>query len=244
MGPCWSVCCVFGVQCSQEVFRKPSLLSHTYRPFVPASRPDEKFSLFIPYPLDDGTVFGGQNNTRLGQNYQSIHYQCVIFDACLVQSTIVIMNEKITKKIGEANAFAAVLKETYIANEAVLVELLGEHAQSVVSTADAQITALQAICEAAGTTDVLLPKVEKTAVKITDMGEAYVGDDWDDAAEVLEWFSFFVGGAIIHWELIAGAGEAMQSEELTAVAAEGVLYYEGLLAQLKVAASAIGKARV
>jgi len=147
-------------------------------------------------------------------------------------------------KIGEAYAFAQVLQTTYTSNQSVLQELLEEHAEGLESMAQVQIEALSAICAEAGTTDVLEPKVEKTAAKITGMGETYVGDDWDDAAEVLEWFSFFVGGAIIHWELIAGAGEAMQHEELTLAATEGVLYYESLLAQLKVAASDIGASRI
>lgn len=153
------------------------------------------------------------------------------------------MNEKITKKVGEACAFAKVLEVTYEANQAVMQELLAEYATSVTATTAAQKAALQAICDTAGTTDILLPKVEKTAAKITNMGEMYVGDDWDDAAEVLEWMSFFVGGAIVHWQLIAGAGAEMHDEELTVVAKDGVAYYESLMTQLKVAASQIGVER-
>jgi len=153
------------------------------------------------------------------------------------------MNEKITKKIGEACAFAAVLETTYQANEAVMKELLGAHAGTLVKTTTSQKTALHSICDEAGTTAVLTPKVEKTAVKITNMGEMYVGDDWDDAAEVLEWMSFFVGGAIVHWQLIAGAGTAMGHTALARVSDEGVAYYEALLAQLKVAATNVGTER-
>jgi hypothetical protein len=154
------------------------------------------------------------------------------------------MNEKITKKIGEAAAFTQVLTATSQAHSPVFEELLGDLAAGVDIATSKQQTELTALCDAAGTSEVLRPKVDKTADKITRMGEMYVGDDWDDAAEVLEWLSFFVGGAIVHWELIAGAGEAMQHEELTLCATEGVVYYEQLLAQLKVAASTIGAARV
>jgi len=156
---------------------------------------------------------------------------------------LLLMNEKITKKIGEACAFAQVLDTTYSANQSVMLTLLGDQASTVAKTAAAQVTALQAICDEAGTTGVLLPKVDKTAVKITGMGEAYVGDDWDDAAEVLEWLSFFVGGAIVHWQLIAGAGTAMGHTSLARVADAGVEYYEGLMTQLKVAATQIGTQR-
>ena len=153
------------------------------------------------------------------------------------------MNEKITKKIGEAYAFAQVLETTYTANELVMTELLGASASTVVSTAAEQRAALHAICDAAETTDVLLPKVEKTADKITKMGEMYVGDDWDDSAEVLEWMSFFVGGAIVHWQLIAGAGAAMDDEMLTDAATSGVVYYQELMDQLKRAATKVGEER-
>jgi hypothetical protein len=153
------------------------------------------------------------------------------------------MNEKITKKVGEAYAFAQVLETTFMANEAVMTELLETAAGTVVSTASEQRAALHAICDAAETSDILLPKAEKTAAKISKMGDMYVGDDWDDAAEVLEWMSFFVGGAIVHWQLIAGAGAAMDDEMLTDAATSGVVYYESLMDQLKRAATKVGQER-
>jgi len=153
------------------------------------------------------------------------------------------MNEKITKKIGEAYAFAQVLETTFMANEAVMTELLETAAGTVVSTASEQRAALHAICDASEMSDVLLPKVEKTAAKISKMGDMYVGDDWDDVAEVLEWMSFFVGGAIVHWQLIAGAGAAMDDEMLTDAATSGVVYYESLMDQLKQAATKVGQER-
>lgn len=153
------------------------------------------------------------------------------------------MNEKITKKIGEAYAFAQVLETTYATNEVVVTELLQGASSAVAEATAAQKAALAAICEEVGMTDILLPKVDKTAEKITKMGEMYVGDDWDDAAEVLEWLSFFVGGAIVHWQLIAGAGEAMGHTDLQGTAVKGVVYYEHLMDHLKLSATAIGEAR-
>jgi len=153
------------------------------------------------------------------------------------------MNEKTTKKIGEAQAFANVLCATYTANSAVMDELFGVHAATITETTTAQAAALQSICADAGTTDILEPKVAKTSEKIAKMGDLYVGDEWDDAAEVLEWMSFFVGGAVIHWELIAGAGAALKQTKMHQTATAGVSYYETLLAQLKVAAAAIGETR-
>jgi hypothetical protein len=153
------------------------------------------------------------------------------------------MNEKITKKVGEAGAFSAVLEATYQANEKVMKELLGKKAGAVVKTAASQQTALKSLCDEAGTVSALMPKIEKTAKKITSMGEMYVGEQWGDSTEVLEWMSFFVGGAIVHWQLIAGAGEAMGHTALKRVADTGVAYYAELQDQLKVAASSVGAAR-
>lgn len=155
----------------------------------------------------------------------------------------IIMNEKITKKVGEAYAFAQVLETTFTANESVMTELLGAAGGSVVATASEQKASLHTICDVAETTEILLPKVEKTVAKITRMAEMYVGDDWDDAAEVLEWMSFFVGGAIVHWQLIAGAGAAMDDKQLTDAATSGVAYYDSLMEQLKRAATVIGTER-
>ena len=150
------------------------------------------------------------------------------------------MNEKITRKVGEAHAFAQVLETTYAANESVMKELLGDQAKTISKTAAQQKTALQAICDEAGTVSVLLPKSEKTVTKITNMGELYVGDQWADSAEVLEWMSFFVGGAIVHWQLVAGAGVALGHTSLTRVANAGVAYYEGLMNELKAHSTAVG----
>lgn len=176
--------------------------------------------------------------------YQTLAKNPVFLHDLRIGCYTVVMNEKITKKIGEAYAFAQVLETTFTNNQAVLTELLGASASTVLATTAEQKAALHAMCDAAGTTEILLPKVEKTAAKITNMGEMYVGDDWDDAAEVLEWLSFFVGGAVIHWQLIAGAGAAMDDEMLTDAATSGVVYYEALLAQLKTAATQIGVERV
>ena len=153
------------------------------------------------------------------------------------------MNEKVAKKIGEAHAFAQVLHDTYQSNESVMQDLFGSHAADIISNVTEQISALTSISEAAGTADIVLPKAERTGTKITNMGEMYVGDEWDNPVEVLEWMSFFVGGAIVHWQLIAGSGEAMGHQELFELASNGAQYYSDLMEQLREYAIEIGKAR-
>lgn len=153
------------------------------------------------------------------------------------------MNDKVTKKIGESYSFSQVLDSTYSKNQLVFRELLGDMCTQIEAVCSEQKTVLAGVCAEAGTTDTLKAKVEKTTSKINSMAEMYVGDDWNDAAEVLEWMSFFVGGAIVHWQLIAGAGAEMKHETLTDAATTGVAFYESLMEQLKTAATTIGTER-
>ena len=153
------------------------------------------------------------------------------------------MIEKTAKKVGEAYAFAHVLQETFIQNKEIMAELFGKYAKNILEVTETQKQDLQKISEDAGMDGVVLPKAEKTGIKITKMGEMYVGDDWDDIAEVLEWMSFFVGGAIVHWQLISGSSEKMENEEFGSIAGIGTEYYVSLMEQLRDYAIVVGKAR-
>lgn len=153
------------------------------------------------------------------------------------------MTEKVAKKIGEAYAFAKVLSDTFESNTEVMKELLGEHAGSVLDIARVQQEELASISSEAGVSDIVLPKSERTALKITKMGEMYVGDDWDDVAEVLEWMSFFVGGAIVHWQLITGSAAEMNDEHFGNIAGVGTEYYVSLMQQLRDYSVTVGKER-
>lgn len=153
------------------------------------------------------------------------------------------MTEKTAKKIGEAYAFAQVLSDTFESNMVVMRELLGEHAETIVEITRVQREELSDLAEEGGMSEIVLPKAERTGSKITKMGEMYVGDDWDDVAEVLEWMSFFVGGAIVHWQLITGSAEEMKHEHFGNIAGVGTEYYATLMAQLREYAVVVGKAR-
>lgn len=153
------------------------------------------------------------------------------------------MTEKTAKKIGEAYAFAKVLSDTFESNTGVMTELLGGHANSLLEITRVQQEELTDIVSECGMSEVVLPKAQRTGSKITKMGEMYVGDDWDDIAEVLEWMSFFVGGAIVHWQLITGSAAEMDNEHFGNVAGVGVEYYSALMEQLKDYSVIVGKAR-
>lgn len=153
------------------------------------------------------------------------------------------MNEKIAKKVGEAYAFATVLSDTFTNNQSVMTEIFGDKAESILEVTTIQKKELEKISEQYHLKEIVLTKAEKTGAKITSMGEMYVGDDWDDAAEVLEWMSFFVGGAIVHWQLITGGARIIKDEHFSNVAGVGTDYYGGLMEQLKSYAITIGEQR-
>lgn len=155
----------------------------------------------------------------------------------------VYMNEKVAKKIGEAYAFAHVLSDTFSENTEVMTLVFGGYAENIIETTQSQRMNLKSIIEKYSMTEMVLEKAERTGSKISGMGQTYVGDDWDDAAEVLEWMSFFVGGAIVHWQLIAGSAEEMNDHEFKTCAERGTEYYTNLMKQLRSFATNIGKQR-
>jgi len=153
------------------------------------------------------------------------------------------MTEKVAKKIGEAHAFAKVLLDTFEKNTEVMSVLFGVHADALLGITRTQQEELLDIADDAMMLGIVEPKSEKTGAKLTKMGEMYVGDDWDDVAEVLEWMSLFVGGAIVHWQLLVGSAEEMDHTHLGNVAGVGTEYYATLMTQLREYSVTVGKAR-
>lgn len=153
------------------------------------------------------------------------------------------MNEKTAKKIGEAHAFAQTLLNTHTKVPTVMQELLGEHAAKIESVAEAQKNDLDAVLKNTEHMETVHTKSEKTVTKIATMADTYVGDEWDNPVEVLEWMSFFLGAALIHWQLIHGSAEELGMDDLIEVTKKGVAFYEELLAEIRKTASKIGHER-
>lgn len=139
------------------------------------------------------------------------------------------MNEFTGKKLGEVLAFCTaglVLLEkgetalrTVFENEFDDIRLnLENQAQKI------HDTALRLQCEA-----VTIPKSEGTREKLLSMAQMYVGTEWDNPAELMEWLGFFEGAAIIHWKLVQGSGEGLQDEELKVLAMENIQFHENIL---------------
>lgn len=107
------------------------------------------------------------------------------------------MNDFVTKKLAEVEAFcktsATILQKAgsgfsdkYSETAAILDELAAQ-------TVARAITVEQHV--------VFDEKLAKTEAKLGKMMDLYVGDDWDNPVEVLEWCSFFTGAAAAHCAL-------------------------------------------
>lgn len=133
------------------------------------------------------------------------------------------MNEFVAKKLGEVHAFSNIGKECADRGGDSFVEALGE--------VEGFTTKLNEFAEAAASkgNEVTVAKSEKTTEKLRGMMEAYIGDEWDNPVELLEWLSFFLGSASAHWSLVAGAATGIADDELHATAQEAVQFYKNNL---------------
>ncbi len=140
------------------------------------------------------------------------------------------INEFVAKKLGEVLAFNRVGTETLEKGRAALVAVLGEerildmeehnkmHGETITK-----------IATDAGVNETTFAKADKTSEKLRAMRDLYVGDQWDNATELLEWSGFFEGAAVVHWALVRGAAEALDHAALTVLASEGVDWHYELL---------------
>jgi len=140
------------------------------------------------------------------------------------------MNEFVAKKLGEVLAFNQVGTDTFEKGRDALVTALGEeryadiqdknrlHAESIIG-----------IATEAAMIDTTLAKAKATGEKLKAMRDLYVGDQWDNATELMEWSGFFEGAAVVHWALVRGAAEGMNDETLLELSNEGVNWHYELL---------------
>lgn len=127
------------------------------------------------------------------------------------------MNEFVAKKIGEVMAFSKVGVE--LLDKGELAAVFGD------ATVDNMKQQLQQeyddLLRAAGDfKDTAKSKSEKTAEKLHKLANTYVGDEWDNPVEVMEWLGFFEGAAIVHCSLIQGAAAKIGLSELTVLATQ------------------------
>lgn len=138
------------------------------------------------------------------------------------------MNEFIAKKLGEVLAFSRVGQ--------ALLERGGEGFEQIWSQEQLAEIAVklfeqQQILEQ-DASDITLKKAEATGSKLTGMAETYIGDEWANPAELLEWLGFFEGAAVVHWRLVEGAAEQADDAELAKLAHLGVELHSWWMAEV------------
>lgn len=151
------------------------------------------------------------------------------------------MNEFTAKKLGEVLAFCrtglllhersapAIASALGAGQDANFAESLRGHAAELERIANGNETTLK--------------KAEATTAKLTKMMELYIGDEWDNPAEIMEWLGFFEGSAIVHWQLVAGAGGALNHSEISAVAERAIVFHKTALDQVAAGLNKIGAAK-
>ena len=148
------------------------------------------------------------------------------------------MNEFIAKKLGEVVAFSRIGLELEERGGAAFDEALS----SDTAEYKAQLVAWESAALEMGN-EVTTAKAEKTTEKLRKMMELYIGDEWDNSVELLEWMSFFYGSASAHWSLVSGASEAAGLSDLHAMAGEAQEGYHQYLHHTIAALREVGVAR-
>lgn len=145
-------------------------------------------------------------------------------------------NEFTAKKLGEVAAFSRIGCELAERGGEAFERALGEKAASFTT----ELAAFEASALQFGT-EVTVTKAEKTTEKLRSMMEKYIGDEWDDPVELLEWLSFFTGSASAHWALVGAAAEAEGLIELHRAATAAAEQYHQYLHQTIEGLAKVGK---
>lgn len=125
------------------------------------------------------------------------------------------MNEFTAKKLGEVLAFAEVSIDTFEKGHDAMISVLStDMVETVVSECQIHIDAIKKIAEQSGQQSVTLKKSEATILKLRAMRDLYVGEQWDNGTELLEWSGFFEGAAVVHWALVRGCAEQTENSDL------------------------------
>jgi len=147
------------------------------------------------------------------------------------------MNDHMWKKCGEVKAFAAVNKAFLKRGKPALKNTVfsADEIEELVAANRTHRDQLDTIAETAEEIDLVNNKAEKTVTKLQTLQDTYLedDDDWEDAVELLEWSGFFHGGALVHWNLVAGAAQASSNQKLAKLASGGYKFHHEVLHAVK-----------
>lgn len=146
------------------------------------------------------------------------------------------MNEFIAKKLGEVLAFAEVGKETFERGRVAMEAGFGvERVAQILKDNTAHADTIRKIGREVGMSEIIEKKLQGTGDKLRAMRDLYVGDQWDNPTELMEWSGFFEGAAIVHWALVLGASEtlitlqkSLAHDDLLLLATAGSEFHHGI----------------
>ena len=105
------------------------------------------------------------------------------------------MNEFTAKKLGEVLAFATVGIETWEKGREAIESVFGEDTDRLIDASKKHRDTLGNIAESENVQDIVSKKLEGTGTKLRSMRDLYVGEEWHNPTELLEWSGFFEGAA-------------------------------------------------
>jgi hypothetical protein len=133
------------------------------------------------------------------------------------------MNEFTAKKLGEVLAFSDVALDTINRGREAFEKGFGsETVENFEKEMKLQKDTIHTLADRANQLTTVITKLESTGEKLKKMRDLYVGDQWDNPIELLEWSGFFEGAAIVHWSLVEGASSGIAHSEMEALARQGV----------------------
>lgn len=140
------------------------------------------------------------------------------------------MNEFTAKKLGEVLAFSRVGVETLEKGRQAFEQAFSEgEVQETIDIFLDQAEKIEVMVEDSEFKEITLKKSEATGSKLRAMREMYVGDEWDNPAELLEWSGFFQGAAVVHWALVEGTASTLRHLELENIASDAKDAHDDLL---------------
>lgn len=152
------------------------------------------------------------------------------------------MNEFVGKKLGEVLAFSRLGVELFERGETALKTVFEDY-DRVVENFRKQAGEVEQAAAGGEVAGITADKAEATLGKLRGMMVTYIGDQWDNPAELLEWMGFFEGAAIVHWRLVEGAASELENDALHELAQFGVNLHDGLLTRAQEAITQIGAKR-
>lgn len=141
------------------------------------------------------------------------------------------MNDFGARKLGEVLAFSRAGTEIMDKGKEALKDIFDlESLKTDFSEQGKRITEVAERYQVLAKTEA---KAEMTHEKLLNIAQMYIGDDWDDTAEVLEWLGFFQGAALIHWNLVSGTAGALEDQELLDLCDESTRFNRELLEKIE-----------